>query len=158
MNSHYLIAEKIINKATKNEITISCAESCTGGLICAALTDIPGSSSVLLGGVVSYAISAKEDILNVSKKTIDNYGVVSCETAIEMASGAQRLFNSTISIATTGIAGPGGATKDKPVGTVCFALQFTDDIKTLITCKGSNREDVRKKAVITALELIYKSL
>ncbi len=158
MNSHYLIAEKIIKKASENKITISCAESCTGGLICAALTDIPGSSSVLLGGVVSYVVSAKEDILNVSKKTIDNYGVVSCETAIEMASGARRLFNSTISISTTGIAGPGGATKDKPVGTVCFALQFKDNIKTLITCKGSNREDIRKKAVMTALELIYKSL
>ena len=158
MNKQYLLAEKIIQKCSEKNLTISCAESCTGGLICAALTDVPGSSAVVLGGVVSYAISAKENILNVDKRIIENYGVVSCETATEMAKGSQKLFMSSISVATTGIAGPGGEEPGKPVGTVCFALQNGKSSKTLITCKGANREEVRKEAVLTALDLIYQSL
>lgn len=157
-NSQYLLAKKIIELATKKNITISCAESCTGGLVCAALTDVAGSSAVVLGGVVSYAISAKEKILGVNPCVIEEYGVVSCEVALDMAKGATELFSSSISVATTGIAGPGGGEVGKPVGTVCFAINNNGAFKTLVTHKGKGRDDVRNKAVMTALELIYEAL
>jgi len=102
--------------------TIAVAESCSGGLIGHRLTDVPGSSRYLLADVVAYQNAVKESVLGVRAETLAQHGAVSCETAEEMARGARRLVGATLGLATTGIAGPDGGTPDKPVGTVCIAL------------------------------------
>jgi len=112
----------IIDKALEKGLTIGTGESCTGGLISHYLTNIPGSSSVYLGGVVSYAYEVKENVLNVNRDTLRTHGAVSVETVEEMARGVREIIGCDIAIATSGIAGPAGETPDKPVGTVCFGI------------------------------------
>ena len=102
--------------------TVAVAESCTGGLIGHRLTDVPGSSAYFLGGVAAYNNKVKMAVLGVKKETLVEHGAVSVETAEEMAQGVRRLLGSTVGLATTGIAGPDGGTADKPVGTVCIAI------------------------------------
>jgi len=103
-------------------LTLAVAESCTGGLVGHRLTNIPGSSSYLLGDFVTYADSAKVSVLGVRRQTLERVGAVSEEVASEMAAGARRIAGSDLGLSTTGIAGPDGGTKEKPVGTVCIAL------------------------------------
>jgi PncC family amidohydrolase len=98
-------------------LTLSLAESCTGGLISHLITNVPGSSAYFLGGVVAYAYEAKVKLLGVSWDTLKKYGAVSCETVIEMADGVRRVLNADIGLSVCCIAGPGGATPTKPVGT-----------------------------------------
>jgi len=107
---------------TARGLTLAVAESCTGGLICHRLTNVPGSSAYFLGGVVSYANSAKEELLGVSRSTLERFGAVSAETAVSMAQGVRRRFGADISVAVTGIAGPTGGTPEKPVGLTYVAL------------------------------------
>jgi nicotinamide-nucleotide amidase len=102
--------------------TLAVAESCTGGLIANLLTDVPGSSDYFLFSAVTYANQAKMKILNVKAETLDRHGAVSEQTAAEMARGAKNIVNATYGLATSGIAGPGGGTDNKPVGTVCIGL------------------------------------
>ena len=102
--------------------TLALAESCTGGLLAGRLTDVAGSSDYFLGSAVTYANTAKADLVSVSAATLERYGAVSEETAREMALGARRRFGASIGLSVTGIAGPGGGTPEKPVGTVHFAL------------------------------------
>jgi nicotinamide-nucleotide amidase len=104
--------------------TLAVAESCTGGLIGSRITDVPGSSEYFLLGVVSYANEAKQQLLGVHAETLAAPGAVSVETAEEMAEGVRRLAGSDLALATTRIAGPGGGTPEKPVGTVCIALSW----------------------------------
>jgi PncC family amidohydrolase len=103
-------------------LTLGLAESCTGGLICNQITDVPGSSVYLKGGIVAYSYQAKEDLLMVRHETLITYGAVSEETAIEMARGARQQLDSDIGLGVTGIAGPGGGMPGKPVGLVHIAL------------------------------------
>jgi nicotinamide-nucleotide amidase len=103
--------------------TIACAESCTGGLVTAAITDIPGSSKVLWGGVASYSNAAKEKLLGVSPATLAEHGAVSREVAEEMAKGALEASGADLALAITGIAGPEGGSEEKPVGLVWFAFR-----------------------------------
>jgi nicotinamide-nucleotide amidase len=107
---------------TERRATIAVAESCSGGLIGHRLTDVPGSSAYLLADVVAYNNAVKQSLLQVPAATLEQHGAVSVETAEAMARGVRRLVGSTIGLATTGIAGPDGGTSDKPVGTVCIAL------------------------------------
>ncbi len=102
--------------------TIAVAESCTGGLIGHRLTDVPGSSAYLLADVVAYSNAVKRDVLGVPAETLERHGAVSCETAEAMARGVRRLIGATLGLATTGVAGPDGGTAEKPIGTVCIAL------------------------------------
>lgn len=107
-------------------LTIALAESCTGGLLASALTDVAGSSAYVLGGVVSYSNEAKMRLLNVQERTLLTYGAVSPQTAAEMANGARQLFGSDLAVSVTGIAGPGGGTPEKPVGLVYLHLAAHD--------------------------------
>lgn len=124
-------------------LTIAIAESCTGGLIAKRLTDIPGSSEVFPGGIVSYSNEIKKKLLDVPAQVLDNYGAVSEEVAAEMALGVKKQFNSDIAISATGIAGPGGATPDKPVGMVCFGMCTNEKAETFTELIPGDRERIR---------------
>ena len=110
--------EVVVKTLIHNKITISTAESCTGGLISDRLTNVPGVSSVYIGGLVAYSNIQKINLLEVKEKTLLDHGAVSEKTAIEMASGARKRFDSDVGISTTGIAGPEGGSPEKPVGLV----------------------------------------
>lgn len=115
------IEEKIASRLIELNATLSVAESCTGGMISHVVTCIPGSSAYYLGGVTSYAIRIKEQVLGVPSDIIEKYGVVSVQVASSMAEGVRELMGSTYSVATTGLAGPGGD-EHNPEGTVCIAV------------------------------------
>ena len=114
--------KKLAKLLSEKSITLSTAESCTGGLLSSRLTDVSGSSSYINQNFVTYANKAKIELLGVSNKTIEQYGVVSEETALEMARGLQEKYTCDIAISTTGIAGPTGGSDKKPVGLVCMAI------------------------------------
>ncbi len=116
------LEETIVNRAKEKKLTFSFAESCTGGLNASRITDIPGSSAVFMGSAVTYSNEAKMKTLGVKESTLKEFGAVSTQTAQEMANGALKLFDCDIAIATTGIAGPGGGSEEKPVGTIGIAL------------------------------------
>ena len=122
------VLEGVVGKMLiERNMTLSTAESCTGGLLGHRLTNTPGSSKYYLGGVNSYSNEMKINVINVMKKTLDKYGAVSKEVSIEMSKGIRKLLKSDISLSITGIAGPGGGTEDKPVGLVYITL-IHDDI------------------------------
>jgi nicotinamide-nucleotide amidase len=133
---------------------MSAAESCTGGMIGCMMTSIPGSSDVFLGSAVTYSNESKERILGVSHHTLVDHGAVSEETAREMAKGAIDVYGSDVSLAVTGIAGPGGATPEKPVGLVYIAV--ADGPRTVVTRNifEGDRQAVRKQTAVEALKLL----
>jgi PncC family amidohydrolase len=115
--------EVVVGKMLRErKLTLTLAESCTGGLIGHRITDVPGSSEYFMGGIVSYSYEAKEKLLGVRHATLYDYGAVSAETAIEMARGVRRTLGADIGLSVTGIAGPGGGLPDKPVGLVHISL------------------------------------
>lgn len=114
--------EEVGRLLVQQKATLALAESCTGGLMASMVTDFAGSSDYFLFSAVTYSNEAKVRVLGVSQTTLDRYGAVSEETAGEMAEGVRRLTNSTYGVSTSGIAGPGGATPEKPVGTVCIGI------------------------------------
>ena len=154
------LASRVLDAARQKNARLGSAESCTGGLVAAALTAIPGSSDVFVGGIVSYWIDVKESLLGVDGKIIDAYGVVSEECARAMASCACERLGCDYAVSTTGIAGPGGAEPGKPIGTVCCAVasRNTGRCVSFTTCKGSTRDEVRNLAVISVLEALYTEL
>lgn len=154
----YELAQRILAKARDLGITIGCAESCTGGLIASALTEVPGSSESFVGGIVSYWVDVKESILGVPDGVIQEFGVVSEQTAQAMARGACSVLSCDIAVATTGIAGPTGGLPEKPLGTVCFAVENSNLHRSLTTCEGSTRREVREIATITALQSLEAAL
>ncbi len=152
------LAGAVQEVARKKGITISLAESCTGGLICKRITDIPGSSQYFLGGAVAYSNDLKMSMLDVSEKTLLERGAVSIETAEEMASGVQKLTGSELAAAVTGIAGPGGGSDDKPVGLVYFALCHDDSIISREWHFNGDRSRVRWFTSQRALDFIRLSM
>ncbi|MGE5277473.1 MAG: competence/damage-inducible protein A [Acidobacteriota bacterium] len=139
--------------------TLALAESCTGGMISALLTDVAGSSDYFLGGIVSYANEAKERLLGVSEETLRTRGAVSEEAAREMARGARERFGADLAAAVTGIAGPGGGSEQKPVGTVFFALSGSDGAEFARRRSFvGDRAHVRRSASLVALELVRREL
>lgn len=155
----FALAKKINDLAAQKGLTVSTAESCTGGLIGGALTAIPGSSQSYVGGAVSYSNALKVSVLGVNPKTIETHGAVSKQTAVEMAKGAQNNFKSNIAISVTGIAGPGGGSSQKPVGTVWIGLAADKNVSaTLIEFGDIGRNRVRDNAVLEALKLLKQSL
>ncbi len=139
-------------------MTLACAESCTGGLIAKRITDISGCSDVFLGGCVTYANEAKEKLLGVKHETLEKYGAVSEQTAREMARGVRLALGADVGIATTGIAGPGGGTPDKPVGTVYIAVSTEkgEEVKLLNLSPKRQREFIRICAATNAMSLALK--
>jgi len=138
---------------------IATAESCTAGLVAARLTDIPGSSDYVAGGVVAYANEAKTGMLDVDAALIESHGAVSEPVAEAMARGALGRFDADVAVSTTGIAGPGGGTKEKPVGTVCFSVTVTDGptlTRTLLL--PGNRSDIRDRSTTVAMHLLRRAL
>lgn len=138
--------------------TLATAESCTGGLIAEKLTSIPGASTVFGFGVVTYANEAKMRLLGVKEETLAAYGAVSAETAREMADGARRLSGADYAVAVTGIAGPDGGTAEKPVGLVYCALASKDGTRAEQCCFSGNRERVRQRTYLTALNMVREKI
>lgn len=138
--------------------TLATAESCTGGLIGAMLTDIPGSSGYYLGGVVAYANAVKESQLGVGRDVLDLHGAVSAETAAEMANGVRHRFGSTWGLSTTGIAGPSGGSQAKPVGLVYTALAGPSGVNVTRHMVPGDRAKVRQRTAMTALDSLRLAL
>lgn len=150
---------QVVGKILKErKETIAVAESCTGGLLGGEFTNIPGSSDYFLGGIIAYSNEIKESILGVKKETLLKFGAVSQETAIQMAENVRKLFNSTYGISITGIAGPTGGTKEKPVGTVWIALATPEKIISKEHLFGAERQINRERSVSAALTMLYSYL
>jgi nicotinamide-nucleotide amidase len=149
-------AGHLLTKAKAGGVRIATAESCTGGLIAALLTEIPGSSDVFGRGFVTYSNKAKEDMLGVPAATLRQYGAVSEAVARIMAEGAIRNSTAQLSVAVTGIAGPGGGTDEKPVGLVHIAVARAGEPTLHRECRFGDigRSEVRLKSVETALEML----
>lgn len=142
----------------ERELTVSFAESCTGGNLAHRITQIPGSSAYFLGSVVSYSNDVKADVLGVSRSSLSQYGAVSRQVVTEMAAGATRLMRTHCSIATSGIAGPDGGTKFKPVGTVWMAAKLNDTVVTECKHFDGDRETVIESATNHALVMLVNLL
>lgn len=153
-----LLAEKLIEEAACQNMTISFAESCTGGLIAGAVTDIAGSSKVFLGSAVTYSNEAKINILGIDSRIIDAQGAVSSQCAEKMAEGARKIFGSEIALSVTGIAGPDGGSEEKPVGTVWFGISSNETTYTFKKWFSGDREHIRNNAVRTALTTLLERL
>lgn len=139
-------------------VTLSTAESCTGGMLGEWLTQLPGISSVYMGGVVSYANEAKKDLLGVSQEILDQHGAVSEECAAAMALGCQKRFHTDLAVSITGIAGPDGGTPEKPVGLVYVGLAHADGVKVRSFQWGADRESNRIRATKMALNMVRRYL
>lgn len=150
---------EVLGKLLKDrELTVACAESCTGGNIAHKITEIPGSSAYFLGSVVSYSNDVKAEVLRVNRNNLNRFGAVSQQVAEDMARGASRLMRSDCALATTGIAGPEGGTKFKPVGTVWMAVKYNDQIVSeLINFKG-DRNEVIESATNHVMFMLIKLL
>lgn len=158
-------AENVVQLLVGKGKKIACAESCTGGLISAAITSVSGSSAVMDMSICTYAISAKEKFIGVPADIIDTFGVVSAETAKAMAEGVRKTAGSDIGVAVTGIAGPTGAEPGKPVGTIYIGLStengtearlaFTDPI---LSGDENAREYIRKNTVLAALRWVAENI
>jgi nicotinamide-nucleotide amidase len=148
------IEKAILNYMTGKGITLSVAESCTGGYISHLFTQHPGSSKVFFGGAVSYSNELKESILGVKSETLQEFGAVSNETATEMVKGALLNFKSDYAIAVTGIAGPDGGTPEKPVGTICIAVASVNKIVVKKLTFGSKRRQNIERSAISALNML----
>ena len=137
--------EQIISRLVEKNITISTAESCTGGSLGRIITSVAGVSSIYGYGFITYANEAKEKILGVKHETLQKYGAVSPETAYEMAIGAKKVSGSDIAVSVTGIAGPGGGTSEKPVGLVYIAFACEDGCFVKKLNLSGTREEIRKQ-------------
>ncbi|MDF8331875.1 CinA family protein [Novosphingobium cyanobacteriorum] len=154
------LARKVIAENAQAGRTVAVAESCTGGLVAAALTEVAGSSAVLDRGFVTYSNAAKHELLGVSEDVIDTFGAVSVAVAWSMAQGALRHSNADVAVAITGVAGPDGGSDNKPVGTVVFARAERGEDPQAVNAEmkffetAKTRGEVRRQATICALELL----
>lgn len=157
-----MIEEDIGEEAHKKGINMAVAESCTGGLLSHRITNVAGSSAYYKGSVIAYSNEAKERILGVSKRVLEEEGAISEECAVEMAKGVKKIFQAHIGISTTGIAGPDRIEslpdKNKPVGLVYMALATKEDIYKEEYIFHENREGNKKEATAAALEMLKKYL
>jgi nicotinamide-nucleotide amidase len=151
--------EKIVTLLKNKKLKIAVAESCTGGLISKRITDIPGASDILDMGIVSYANSIKARFLGVSEEILNTVGAVSEQTAAAMAKGVCEAANADIGVSTTGIAGPGGGTEEKPVGLVYISVYFRNGKQTVkkLNLSGS-RKEIREQTANAVFETVLNEL
>jgi len=152
------LEEVVAKYLIKSKLTVSIAESCTGGLISGRLTSIQGISKVFERGIVSYSNRSKMENLNVNQKTIEIHGAVSKETAVEMAKGIRNISGTDLGLAVTGIAGPGGGTDEKPVGSVFIAVSDINDEECEKLSLWGDRERIRNVAVLHSLDLLRRRI
>jgi len=152
------LAQKVAAALKAKGLRLATAESCTGGWVAMALTAVPGSSDWFERGYVTYSNAAKQEDLGVAAKTLRAQGAVSEAVAREMAAGAQKRAGAQVALAITGVAGPTGGTKDKPVGMVCFAWAHGSKIRSETKRFDGDRESVRRQSVIHALERVMEAL
>jgi nicotinamide-nucleotide amidase len=150
------LAEALVTELASSGKAVATAESCTGGWLAKAITDVAGSSEVFGYGIVCYANGAKESILGVQNQTLEDHGSVSAEVVAEMAKGSLHLSGADIGIAVSGVAGPGGGTKEKPVGLVWFAWAVRDGARAMVDTQlehfTGDRELIREASVAYALQ------
>ncbi len=152
------VQEIVLGLCRDRGLTLASAESCTGGLVAARLTEVPGSSEVFLGGVVAYADTVKREELGVPDEVLATHGAVSAETAGAMAAGVRQRLGAGIGLAVTGVAGPGGGTEEKPVGLVFFHAVGPDGEEALRLELPGDREWIRTRSAVTALHLVRRLL
>ena len=152
------LAREAIELAGKHSLTLGTAESCTGGMVAAALTSVPGASEVYKGSVVSYANEVKVGLLGVDGNTLADKGAVSEEVALQMAVGARWALGVDFALSTTGIAGPGGGSESKPVGTVWIAVAGHGGEHTSLCHFAGNRDQIREAAARVALQKLSDSI
>ena len=152
------LEEAVVKLLHKYELTVTTAESCTGGLLAGRLVNVPGASEVFREGFITYSNKSKRKYLEVSKSTLKKYGAVSPQTAREMATGGGFATDSDACVAVTGIAGPDGGTEDKPVGLVYIAAYMKDKVKVEEYRFKGNRAKIREQAVVKALDLLRRSI
>jgi nicotinamide-nucleotide amidase len=152
------IAEHVLDLCRGRGLTLAAAESCTGGLVAARLTSVPGASDVFLGGVVAYANEVKAEQLGVPAEVLEAHGAVSAETASAMAAGARERLGADVAVAVTGVAGPGGGTADKPVGLVYLHAQAPEGGQGLEFSFPGDRDTIRTRSAVAALHLVRRLL
>jgi PncC family amidohydrolase len=148
----------LINLLIRQKLTIATAESCTGGLIAKLITDVPGSSEVFIGGVVSYSNAMKIKWLGVRPETLEHFGAVSEPTVAEMLLGIRSATGAKLAVAVSGIAGPSGGTPEKPVGTVFIGIAIAEQCIIQKYLFAGSRDEVRQQAAMKAAEMILDQL
>ena len=152
------LAEEVVKMLKNAGMTVTTVESCTGGLISAALVDVAGASAVLNQAYVTYANEAKQSLVGVKAETLEAYGAVSEQTAREMAEGGSKAANADAALAVTGIAGPDGGTAEKPVGLVYIGCHVNGNTVVERNVFSGSRREVREQSVGAALELLKRQL
>lgn len=150
--------EELGNLLKLKKLSLSTAESCTGGGIAAAITSVAGSSEYFMGGIVAYSNDVKTSLLHVSSDTLERYGAVSRETVMEMAAGAMNTLKTDCAIATSGIAGPGGGSQGKPVGTIWIAVAYKNESVTVMQTGDNGRAKNVQNAIQNAIDLLIEIL
>jgi len=153
MSSTDVLTGKVVRILSEKGLKISTAESCTGGMLAASIINISGASDVFEEGYITYSDKSKSKLLNVKECTLKTYGAVSKETAMEMAAGCARNAHSDVALVTTGVAGPSGGTKDKPVGLVYIGCCYKDKVITSENVFLGDRLSVRQQTVEKALQM-----
>lgn len=158
---YHTINEAVVDVLTKKKLTFACAESCTGGLVAQRIVDVPGASTMFLGGVVAYSNALKQAALGVSAQTLEQHGAVSRECALEMARGSRKLTGADIAVSTTGVAGPGGGTDRAPVGRVYVAVVGNggEAVRELNLAHGraDDRENIRYMSSSHAFDMALRA-
>ena len=154
------VFKELVNLLREKNLTLACAESCTGGLFASKVTDVGGASQVFLGGVVSYVNDVKMKLLGVKKTTINKFSEVSYKCAQEMALGARTKLGANIGISTTGVAGPTGGTEENPVGTVYVGFSFEDRLCSvrLSFSPKLSRDEIRQGACNMIAKMLVKKI
>ena len=152
------LAKRIGERLKAANAMLATAESCTGGWAAQVVTSVAGSSAWFERGFVTYSDAAKQDLLGVSGETLRQHGAVSEQTAREMARGALQRSRASVALSITGVAGPGGGTREKPVGMVCFAWSRRGEVRSETRHFSGDRESVRRQSVVLALEGVLRTL
>lgn len=157
-SEHLTLEQQTVDLLKERQMTLTTAESCTGGLLSGTLINVPGASDVFNEGYITYANASKQKILGVTASTLENFGAVSEQCAKEMAAGAAKAAGADCALAVTGIAGPGGGTEDKPVGLVYIGCCVKDRVWVERHLMQGDRQTVRNHSVCQALQMLIRCL